>query len=40
MIMMESRIVMVSNMVFMKILTLFDSLVLMGIKTYGKKGLQ
>jgi hypothetical protein len=35
--MMESIIVMVKKLVFMKYLTLFDSLILMGIKIQGKK---
>ncbi len=39
-IMMESRIVVVQNIVFLKYLTIFYSLFFMGIKIYGKKGLQ
>jgi len=39
MIMMEFIIVMVKNIVLLKILTTFDSLIFMGIKIKGKKGL-
>jgi len=38
MIMMESRIVIVQNIVLLKFLTTFDSLFFMGIKIYDKKG--
>jgi hypothetical protein len=38
--MMESKIVMIQNMVALKYWILFDSLILMGIKIQGKKGLQ
>jgi hypothetical protein len=38
--MMKSKIVMIQNMVALKYLILFDSLILMGIKIQGKKGMQ
>jgi len=38
--MMESKIVMIQNMVALKYLILFDSLIFMGIKIQGKKGMQ
>jgi hypothetical protein len=38
--MMESIIVIVKNIVFLKILTTFDLLFFMGIKILGKKGMQ
>jgi len=37
---MESKIVMVYNIVLLKVLTTFDSLFFMGIKIQSKKGLQ
>jgi len=37
MIMIKSKIVTIYNMVLMKYLTLFDSLILMGITISGKK---
>jgi hypothetical protein len=38
--MMESIIVILLNIILLKILTTFDLLFFMGIKIYGKKGLQ
>jgi hypothetical protein len=38
--MMESKIVIVYNIIILKKLTTFDSLFFMGIKIYSKKGLQ
>jgi hypothetical protein len=37
--MMESKIIIVKNIILLKILNFFDSLLFMGIKMYNKKGL-